>query len=303
MSMEPDEVMSMGSDVRDFTLLTPAPLLPSLSAAGGGCGMSVNGGHWTDLHPTLPYSPVSYPSLMRQELGWGTEPLEDPHYGLGAFTVHFSGQFTGTGPYGVGATGEQTAGQPRTFPSGTYLSSCMDSPSGAWNQGDCGSHCLFFFFFFSSVEQQYAAPPSSPPPPMYGCHNLPDSCPNSQALLLRNYNRDNMHQMASQLECVTRQINTVTASMKNNNHNCSYDSEPTATPPPVLLSAEYHIHTHSVFREVQDVRRVPGTATPVTKSESIDKRPFSCTYPGCSKRYFKMSHLLTHGHKHTGSGG
>lgn len=140
--MEPDEVMSMGSDVRDFTLLTPAPLLPSLSAAGGGCGMSVNGGHWTDLHPTLPYSPVSYPSLMRQELGWGTEPLEDPHYGLGAFTVHFSGQFTGTGPYGVGATGEQTAGQPRTFPSGTYLSSCMDSPSGAWNQGEWSEDSL-----------------------------------------------------------------------------------------------------------------------------------------------------------------
>lgn len=39
---------------------------------------------------------------------------------------------------------------------------------------------LFFFL----VEQQYPAPP-----PMFGCHNPPESCPNSQALLLRNYNR------------------------------------------------------------------------------------------------------------------
>lgn len=130
----------MGSDVRDLTLLPPAPPVPSLPGAGGGCGMSVGGGQWTqllDLHPGSPYSSLpSHHSLIKQEPGWGTtDPIEDPHCGLGAFTVHFSGQFTGSGPCRVGAFGESTAGQPRMFPNGTYLPGCMDSPPAPRNQG------------------------------------------------------------------------------------------------------------------------------------------------------------------------
>lgn len=51
----------------------------------------------------------------------------------------------------------------------------------------------------------------------------------------------------------------------------------------------------------QDVRRVPGiTPAIVRSSETNEKRPFMCAYPGCNKRYFKLSHLQMHSRKHTG---
>nr|XP_061796015.1 Wilms tumor protein homolog isoform X10 [Nerophis lumbriciformis] len=281
MLTEPYGAMSMGSDVRDLSLLSPSPQVSSLGGAGGGCGQ------WPpllDLHPGSPYNSLpSHHSLIKQEPNWGTaDPMEDPHCGLGAFTLHFSGQFTGSGPCRVGAFGEPAAGQPRVFPSGTYLPSCMDSPPAPRNQ----------------VEQQYPPPPP-PNPPVFGCHNPAESCPSNQALLLRNYNSDNLYQMASQLECVTwNQMNTLASSMKS--HTTSYDSEPIAPPPPMLVSAQYHIHTHGVFRGLQDVRRVPSLAPPVKSSEPGEKRPFVCAHPGCSKKYFKLSHLQMHGRKHTG---
>lgn len=133
--------------------------------------------------------------------------------------------------------------------------------------------------------------------------------------------------------------------LTSSGHPNSYDSDPTAPPPPVLVSAQYHIHAHSVFRGIQvsqsksvqntqtqtqirlrmyikiykvdfstvrpsatffyfffqDVHRVSGIAPPVVRpSEASEKRPFVCAYPGCSKRYFKLSHLQMHGRKHTG---
>ncbi|XP_045888983.1 Wilms tumor protein homolog [Micropterus dolomieu] len=121
--------------------------------------------------------------------------------------------------------------------------------------------------------------------------------------------------MASQLDCVTwNQMNSLASSMKSEDtltgphffedlvldgHTTSYDSDPTVPPPPMLVSAQYHIHTHGVFRGLQDVRRVAAIAPPVVK-EANEKRPFVCAYPGCSKRYFKLSHLQMHGRKHTG---
>lgn len=51
---------------------------------------------------------------------------------------------------------------------------------------------------------------------------------------------------------------------------------------------------------LKDVRQVAGIAPPVVRSETNEKRPFVCAYPGCSKRYFKLSHLQMHGRKHTG---
>ncbi|XP_060924161.1 WT1 transcription factor b isoform X1 [Limanda limanda] len=327
MLTEPYGAMSMGSDVRDLTLLTPAPPMPSLPGAGGGCGMSVGTGQWTqllDLHPSSSYSSLpSHPSLIKQEPGWGTaDPIEDPHCGpCGAFTVHFSGQFTGAGPCRVGAFGEPTTGQPRVFPNGTYLPSCVDSPPAARNQGygavglesspSCGhvaSHHTPQLSSLSFKHEDTLSPPNNivdqqygAPPPMFGCLNPPESCPSNQALLLRNYNSDNVYQMASQLECVKwNQMNSLASSMKSSVHTTSYDSEPIVPPPPMLVSAQYHIHAHSVFRGLQDVRRVPGIAPPVVRSEANEKRPFVCAYPGCSKRYFKLSHLQMHGRKHTG---
>ncbi|XP_071344308.1 WT1 transcription factor b isoform X6 [Trachinotus anak] len=311
MLTEPYGAMSMGSDVRDLTLLPPAPPVPSLPGAGGGCGMSVGSGQWTqllDLHPSSPYSSLpSHHSLIKQEPGWGTtDSIEDPHCGLGAFTVHFTGQFTGSGPCRVGAFGEPSAGQPRVFPNGTYLPSCVDSPPAPRNQGygavgldsnpSCGhtpSHHTPQLPSLSFKHEDTLSPPNNivdqqypAPPPMFGCHNPSESCPNSQALLLRNYNSDNVYQMASQLECVTwNQMNSLASSMKSS-HTTSYDSDPTVPVPPAPML---------------DVRRVPGIAPPVAKSSETNvKRPFVCAYPGCSKKYFKLSHLQMHGRKHTG---
>lgn len=53
------------------------------------------------------------------------------------------------------------------------------------------SSIFFFCIFLCSVDQQYPAPP-----PMFGCHNPSESCPSSQALLLRNYNRYNYFMLA-----------------------------------------------------------------------------------------------------------
>ncbi|MEQ2180815.1 hypothetical protein GOODEAATRI_005219 [Goodea atripinnis] len=124
--------MSLGSDVCDLTLLPPAPPVPSLPGA-------VGGGQWTqllDLHPGSPYTSLnSHHSLIKQEPGWGSCDLtEDPHCGLGAFTVHFSGQFTGSGPCQVGTFGETAASQ-RMFSTGAYLPGCVDSPPLTRNQG------------------------------------------------------------------------------------------------------------------------------------------------------------------------
>lgn len=143
MLTEPYGMMgSMGSEVRDLSsLLPPVPSVPSLPVSSGGCGLPVGGApQWApylDLHPGSPYSSLpSHHSLIKQEPGWGsTDPLEDPHCGLGAFTLHFSGQFTGTSPCRVGAFGEPAPSQSRVFPNGAYLPGCVDSPPTHRNQG------------------------------------------------------------------------------------------------------------------------------------------------------------------------
>lgn len=140
MLTDPCAAMSMGTDVRDLTLLAPAPPVSSIPGAGGSCGMSVSGGQWQpllDLHPSSPYGTLSsHHSLIKQEPSWGSaDPVDDPHCGLGAFTLHFSGQFTGSGPCRMGAFGEPTAGQPRMFPAGPCLPSCIDSPPPPRSQG------------------------------------------------------------------------------------------------------------------------------------------------------------------------
>lgn len=75
------------------------------------------------------------------------------------------------------------------------------------------------------------------------------------------------------------------------------------------VQTQIHTHRHTVhnttklsdFSFLKDVRRVGGIAPPVVRSlEANEKRPFVCAYPGCSKRYFKLSHLQMHGRKHTG---
>uniref|UniRef100_G1KAV9 WT1 transcription factor n=1 Tax=Anolis carolinensis TaxID=28377 RepID=G1KAV9_ANOCA len=145
-------------------------------------------------------------------------------------------------------------------------------------------------------DQQYSVPP-----PVYGCHTPTDSCTGSQALLLRNpYNSDNLYQMTSQLECMTWNQMNLGSTLKG--HATGYESDNHAGPLLYSCGAQYRIHTHGVFRGIQDVRRVPGVAPTIVRStsEANEKRPFMCVYPGCNKRYFKLSHLQMHGRKHTG---
>ncbi|XP_053741275.1 Wilms tumor protein homolog isoform X6 [Synchiropus splendidus] len=222
-----------------------------------------------DFHTAAsPYSSLGAThSFIKQEPGWGAsaDPHHldtDPHCGLSAFTVHFSGQFTGTGAcrYGAAFGPPPPASQPppggaphhhqppaRMFGGPPYLTNCVDAAPAARNQ---------------TGEQQYPVPP-----PVYSCHTPSD--------LLRN--PYNSHAAAA----------------------ASYDGEPSA-PMVYSCSTQYRIHTHGVFRGIQDVRRVPGVAPALVRSDGGEKRPFMCAHPGCNKRYFKLSQLQLHSRKHTG---
>uniref|UniRef100_A0A2K5USD0 WT1 transcription factor n=1 Tax=Macaca fascicularis TaxID=9541 RepID=A0A2K5USD0_MACFA len=351
------EPHQMGSDVRDLNALLPA--VPSLGG-GGGCALPVSGAaQWAPVldfapgasaygslgGPAPPPAPPPPPppphSFIKQEPSWGgAEPHEEQC--LSAFTVHFSGQFTGTagacryGPFGPPPPSQASTGQARMFPNAPYLPSCLESQPAIRNQGystvtfdgtpsygHTPSHHAAQFPNHSFKhedpmgqqgslgEQQYSVPP-----PVYGCHTPTDSCTGSQALLLRTpYSSDNLYQMTSQLECMTWNQMNLGATLKGvaagssssvkwtegqSNHGTGYESDNHTTP--ILCGAQYRIHTHGVFRGIQDVRRVPGVAPTLVRSasETSEKRPFMCAYPGCNKRYFKLSHLQMHSRKHTG---
>ncbi|XP_060733494.1 WT1 transcription factor b isoform X6 [Tachysurus vachellii] len=254
----------MGSDVRDLTPLMPAvPTLPHLPGPNSG---APQWGPIVDFHPGSPYGTLPSHSFIKQEPGWGSvETHDDPHCTLGAFTVHFSDV--------DGAL---------SFPHTPVHHSPPFPCSLPFKHEDALSQSTM-------DEQQYLAPP-----PVYGCHAPSDS----QTLLLRNgYNSDNLYQMT---ECVTwNPVNSLASSIKS--PTTGFESEPQAAVAPVMYSAQYHIHTHGVFRGIQqDVRRVPSITPSVVRTEPSEKRPFMCSYPGCSKRYFKLSHLQMHGRKHTG---
>ncbi|XP_072770038.1 WT1 transcription factor a isoform X5 [Nerophis lumbriciformis] len=338
----------MGSDLRDLnSLLPPVPTGPSPSCPAP---------QWApvlDFHTAAsPYSSLGAPhtslgphSFIKQEPSWGStgDPHlheSDPHCGLSAFTVHFSGQFTGTGAcrygaaFGAPPSAPPASSQPppvgaphhhqtpsRMFSNPSYLTNCMDTQpavrnqtgynavafDGASNYGHTPTHHSSQFSNHSFkhedslshqnaiAEQQYSMAPS-----MYGCHTPSDSCAGSQALLLRNpYNSgENVYQMTSQLECVAwNRVNTLASTRKS--HAGGYDSDP-STPMVYSCSTQYRIHTHGVFRGLQDVRRVPSINPTIVRSESSEKRPFMCPHPGCNKRYFKLSQLQLHGRKHSG---
>ncbi|KAM8891720.1 WT1 transcription factor a isoform 2-T2 [Spinachia spinachia] len=318
----------MGSDVRDLnSLLPPLPACPSPGCPALPVSTAPQWAPVLDFHTAAsPYSSLATPhasltaphaslgphSFIKQEPSWAAagDPHHheaDPHCGLSAFTVHFSGQFTGTGACRYGAFGAPPAPsqapsvatphhhQPpgRMFSNPPYLTNCMDTQQAARNQtgysavafdgaGNYGHTPTHHGSQFSNhsfkhedaltqqstmAEQQYPVPP-----PVYGCHTPSDSCTGSQALLLRN---------------------------PYNSHATGYDSDPN-TPMLYSCSTQYRIHTHGVFRGLQDVRRVPSIAPTIVRSESSEKRPFMCAYPGCNKRYFKLSHLQMHSRKHTG---
>ncbi|TRY64682.1 hypothetical protein DNTS_006391 [Danionella cerebrum] len=297
----------MESDVRDLGALLPA--VSSLPGSNAGCPLSV--GCAPQWNPMLDFPPASLPvqSFIKQEPSWGiTDPSEDTYCGLGAFTVHFSGQLTGT----HGSFNDSAFNQTRKFCSGAFLPNCMESPDAPRDQGysavaidgapgyghPTAQRSPPFPSDFKHEEnvspqstlgeQQYPVPP-----PLYGSHS-----PESQKLLTRNsFSSDDLYQMTSQLECVTwNPLSSLTPPIKS--QGSSFEAE--ASPLLYSCSTQYHIHTHGVFRGLQDVRKAAGVSTSVKLSESSEKRPFVCSYPGCSKRYFKLSHLQMHGRKHTG---
>lgn len=148
----------MGSDVRDLNALLPA--VPSLGG-GGGCALPVSGAaQWAPVLDFAPPGASAYGSLggpapppappppppppphsfIKQEPSWGgAEPHEEQC--LSAFTVHFSGQFTGTagacryGPFGPPPPSQASSGQARMFPNAPYLPSCLESQPAIRNQG------------------------------------------------------------------------------------------------------------------------------------------------------------------------
>ncbi|MEE6499101.1 hypothetical protein FKM82_003321 [Ascaphus truei] len=316
----------MGSDVRDLNaLLPPVSSLPGNSS----CSMPVtSSAQWApvlDFAPGAPYGSLAPHSFIKQEPSWNPDPHEDQC--LSAFTVHFSGQFTGTagacryGPFGAPPQSQAPPGQARMFPNAPYLSNCLENQPSIRNQGYSAvafdgtpsyghtpSHHTTQFTNHSFKhedpisqqtslgEQQYSVPP-----PVYGCHTPTDSCTGSQALLLRNpYNSDNLYQMTSQLECMTWNQMNLGSSLKG--HATAYESDNHSTPMLYSCGGQYRIHTHGMFRGIQDMRRVPGVTPAIVRSatETNEKRPFMCAYPGCNKRYFKLSHLQMHSRKHTG---
>uniref|UniRef100_A0A3Q2Q2D9 WT1 transcription factor a n=1 Tax=Fundulus heteroclitus TaxID=8078 RepID=A0A3Q2Q2D9_FUNHE len=330
----------MSSDVRDLNSLLPSvPPGPSPGCTALPVSSAPQWAPVLDFHtaaspyPSLaaPHSSLGPHSFIKQEPSWGAtgDPHlhdADPHCGLSAFTVHFSGQFTGTGACRYGAAfgappPPAPAAPSQMFSNPSYLSSCMDTQpaarnqtgystvafDGAGNYGHTPTHHSSQFSGHSfkhedaltqpntMAEQQYPVPP-----PVYGCHTPSDSCTSSQALLLRNpYNSgDNLYQMTSQLECVAwNPVNTLKTMgwaeqvFEPATHRLQ---DKLAAPVPLLIPQ------HTFQRFFIDVRRVPSIAPAIVRSETSEKRPFMCAYPGCNKRYFKLSHLQMHGRKHTG---
>ncbi|NWJ08533.1 WT1B protein, partial [Crypturellus undulatus] len=131
----------MGSDVRDLNALLPS--VPSLTG-NGNCAMPVSSAaQWApvlDFPPGASYGSLGPHSFIKQEPSWsGSDPHEEQY--LSAFTVHFSGQFTGTagacryGPFGAPPPSQPPAGQARVFPNAPYLPNCLESQQAIRNQG------------------------------------------------------------------------------------------------------------------------------------------------------------------------
>ncbi|KAM3920217.1 Wilms tumor protein isoform 5-T5 [Leptodactylus fuscus] len=317
----------MGSDVRDMNALLP----PVSSLSGNSsCNMPVSSSaQWApvlDFPPGAPYSSLASHSFIKQEPSWNPDLHEEQC--LSAFTVHFSGQFTGTaagacryGAFSAPPPNQSSTGQPRMFTNAPYLSNCLENQQSIRNQGYSAvafdgtpsyghtptHHTAQFtnhtFKHEDPISQQTSLGDQqySVPPPVYGCHTPTDSCTGSQALLLRSpYNSDNLYQMTSQLECMTWNQMNLGTSLKS--HTTTYENDSHSAPMLYSCGGQYRIHTHGVFRGIQDVRRVPGVTPTIVRStsETNEKRPFMCAYPGCNKRYFKLSHLQMHSRKHTG---
>ncbi|KAG7268138.1 hypothetical protein CRUP_010092 [Coryphaenoides rupestris] len=318
----------MGSDMRDLnTLLPPMPALSSGAVVPTCPALPVSTApQWApvlDFHTAAsPYSSLGpshtslapHHSFIKQEPSWGApgDPhhLEtDPHCGLSAFTVHFSGQFTGTGAcrYGTafGAAPPPPAPPPapsqapsvgnglhhhqpasRMFSNPTYLPNCMDTQSaapsqtgygpmafdGAGNYGHNPTHHSSQFNHSFKHEDALGEQQYPVPPPVYGCHTPSDSCTGSQALLLRSpYNSgDNVYQMASQLECVAwNPVNTLAA-------------------------------IKSPYLDLSSTRYFKLSQLQLHGRKHTGEKPYKCDFPDCGRGFSRSDQLKRHQRRHTG---
>ncbi|KFQ94204.1 Wilms tumor protein A [Nipponia nippon] len=328
----------MGSDVRDLNALLPSvPSLPGNS----NCTMPVSSAaQWApvlDFPPGASYGSLGPHSFIKQEPSWnGSDPHEEQY--LSAFTVHFSGQFTGTagacrsGPFGAPPPSQPPSGQARMFPNGPTCPNCLESQQAirnqepslcsrceAWGCPSVGTPLLGHSSpvacrdGHTSHRNPLSQPPATPLLPRSRSETRPRSAPAQgggqgwcgvRAQLAWGVSPagmgDNLYQMTSQLECMTWNQMNLGSTLKG--HTAGYENENHSAPMLYSCGAQYRIHTHGVFRGIQDVRRVPGVAPAIVRSasETNEKRPFMCAYPGCNKRYFKLSHLQMHSRKHTG---
>ena len=72
-----------------------------------------------------------------------------------------------------------------------------------------------------------------------------------------------------------------------------------ATPIQMTMSAHPTFIIPQVRQQMQQPGHMMGQQPINTKSEE-QRKPFVCLYPGCTKRYLKLSHLQMHIRKHTG---
>lgn len=72
-----------------------------------------------------------------------------------------------------------------------------------------------------------------------------------------------------------------------------------ASPVQMAMSSHPTFIVPHVRPQVQQPGTLIGQQTGTTKAEE-QRKPFVCLYPGCTKRYLKLSHLQMHIRKHTG---
>ncbi|KAI8489580.1 PREDICTED: Wilms tumor protein homolog [Branchiostoma belcheri] len=232
----------------------------------------------------------SYPSFMppgiKQEPAWAHE--EDRGY-TSAFSVHLSTSPRGTslGGYGAFPAGSPSHGcsaavssqSAQLFPSPTYISRQMDTPS--CSQGfpnydttsltdDINSRSYSMF-----ARSAHAYRQGGEPGPLTSPHHLQTNmadCEYARSTYSACVNVMYSASMAASLDYCA-------AARSPKKENCSYPG----------------LHSPSLPRGLEQIQR-----TCAVRLMTEEKRPFVCPYPACNKRYFKLSHLQMHNRKHTG---